>query len=346
MIGPEQLAAGLRAETAGDYVAAAAAFRAILDAPDMSVAAQAQFSLGRVCWRQGRYEAALGAFESARALAERTGDDELRAQVSNGVGAVYYARHEYAAAREAYADAAARTNDETMSAKVLLNLGVIENVEGNLTGALSHYERAFRIFERSGDRASATLALHNRGMVQADLHLWDDADASFLGALTLATDSGNPEMVAKTLVNRSEVLVERGAFTDAVAHCDRALDIYANMGEEVGRGEALRWRAHALGRAGDHQQAERDATEALHIANRCGARLLEAESARAVGVLRGLLGDRAGGIKQLRNALALFTELGEKREAKEVGALLQRPTPARSLQRIVPDPESTGSEPD
>ena len=115
---------------------------------------------------------------------------------------------------------------------------------------------------------------------------------------------------------------------------------YADIGEEVGRGEALRWRAHALGRTGDHLEAERNATEALHIAMRSGARLLEAESARTVGVLRGLLGDRAGGIKQLRHALALFSELGAKREAKEVGALLQRPTPARTLERIVAEPDA------
>lgn len=337
MIGPEQLAAGQRAESAGDYVAAAAAFRAVIDVPDAHLAAQAQFFLGRVSWRQGRFEAALTAFLSARALAERTGDEELGARVANGVGAVHYARGEYAAARAAYAEAAERTRDETMNGKILLNLGVIENIEGNFQGALSYYERAFHLFEMTGDRASATLALHNRGMVEADLHLWDQADASFRAALLSATDSGNREMVAKTLVNRSEVLVERGALTDAVAHCDRALEIYANIGEEVGRGEALRWRAHALGRAGDHLEAERNASEALHIAARCGARLLEAESARTVGVLRGLLGDRAGGIKQLRHALALFAELGATHEAKEVGVLLQRPTPARSLERIVQD---------
>ena len=144
-------------------------------------------------------------------------------------------------------------------------------------------------------------------------------------------------MVAKTLVNRSEVLVERGALLDAVAQCDRALEIYADIGDEVGRAEALRWRAHALGRAGEHVEAERNASEAMHIAMRSGTRLLEAEAARTVGVLRGMLGDRAGGIKQLRRALEIFSELGAKREAKEVGALLQRPTPARSLERIPPD---------
>jgi tetratricopeptide (TPR) repeat protein len=181
-------------------------------------------------------------------------------------------------------------------------------------------------------------------MVQADLEMWDDADTSFLAALHLATEAGNREMIAKTLVNRSEVLVERGSLAEAVAQCDRAVEIYADIGEEVGRGEALRWRAHALGRAGHHLEAERNASEALHIAMRSGSQLLEAEAARTVGVLRGLMGDRAGAQKQLRHALALFTQLGARREAKEIAALLKRPTPARSLDRV-PAPSDTPSEP-
>ncbi len=341
MIGPEQLAAGQRAENAGDFVAAVAAYRAVVDVPDEHLAAQAHFCLGRVSWRQGRFDAALSAFENARALAERIGNQELAARVDNGVGAVHYARGDYAAARRAYGVAQAHTGDCVMRGKILLNLGVIENIEGNFDAALDHYSRAFSLFEEAGDRASAMLALHNRGMVQADMHLWDDAEKSFLAALGIATDTGNREMVAKTLVNRSEVLVERGALVDAVAQCDRALEIYADIGDEVGRAEALRWRAHALGRAGEHVEAERNASEAMHIAMRSGTRLLEAEAARTVGILRGLLGDRAGGIKQLRRALALFTELGAKREAKEIGALLQRPTPARSLERVMPDQDDS-----
>ena len=334
MIGPEQLAAGERAEALGDYVSAAAAYRAVVDVPDVHLSARAQFCLGRVNWRQGRFDAALVAFRNSEALAEQSGDTELCARVANGIGAVHYACGDYALARKSYAHAESLTRDETMSGKILLNLGVIENIEGKLQDALGYYQRAFTIFERTGDRASAMLALHNCGMVQADLQQWDAADTSFLAALNLATEGGSREMIAKTLVNRSEVLVERGALSEAVAQCDRALDIYADIGEEVGRGEALRWRAHALGRAGNHLEAERNATEALHIAMRSGSQLLEAEAARTVGVLRGLMGDRAGAQKQLRHALALFTQLGARREAKEISALLQRPTPSRSLARV------------
>jgi tetratricopeptide (TPR) repeat protein len=135
-------------------------------------------------------------------------------------------------------------------------------------------------------------------------------------------------------VNRSEVLVERGALRDAIDHCDRALAIYADVGDEVGRGEALRWRGHALGRAGELAAAERSTTEAVQIAMRSGARLLEAEAARDLGILRGMLGDIEGGEKLLRRALGLFTELGIQREADAIDAQLRLTTPARTLARI------------
>jgi tetratricopeptide (TPR) repeat protein len=339
MIGPEQLAAGERAEAAGDYLAAAAAYRAVAATPDEALATEAHFCLGRVSWRQGRFDAALSAFESARALAERASATELLARVENGIGAVHYARGNYLAARLAYAAAQVRTSDDRMRGKIILNLGVIENSEGNLDAARTHYERAYLLFKVVGDMDSAALALHNRGMVEADLARWDAADASFLAALDLATDAGNIELVAKTLVNRSEVHVARGALRDAIEHCDRALGIYANVGDEVGRGEALRWRARALG-AEDPVAAERSANEAMQIAVRAGARLLEAETARDLGVLRGLLGDGAGGTKLLHRALALFTLIGARREAAEVSELLQRPTPSRPIVPISSEPDA------
>jgi tetratricopeptide (TPR) repeat protein len=130
VIGPEQLAAGERAEALGDYVSAAAAYRAVVDVPDVHLSARAQFCLGRVNWRQGRFDAALAAFRNSEALAEQAGDMELRARVANGIGAVHYARGDYTAARKSYALAESLTDDETMSGKILLNLGVIENIEG------------------------------------------------------------------------------------------------------------------------------------------------------------------------------------------------------------------------
>lgn len=324
MLGPEQLAAGERAEAAGDYLAAAAAYRSVTTLSDAELAADGYFRLGRVTWRQGRFDGALTAFASARALAERAGKMELMARVENGIGAVHYARGDYDAAQRAYRDAGSHSADPTMHAKIVLNLGVIENIRGNFEAARAEYESAYQLFVGCGDDANATLAVHNRGMVEADLELWDQADASFLTALELATVGDNREMIAKTLVNRSEVLLEQATPAEAVAHCDRALAIYAEVGDEVGRAEALRWRGRALMVLGDLVEAERGIAEALHIAVRSNARLLEGEASRDLGELHALRGDHAGALKKLRAALATFADLGAERDIAGVRSLIER----------------------
>lgn len=310
----EQLAAAERAEAAGDYLAAESAFVAVAASHDSALAAEAQFHLGRVRWRQARYSAAITAFEIARTLGKRLGDRELLSRIENGMGAVHYARGDYAEARRAYAAAGALTSDRAMQGKLLLNLGVIENIEGNLPRAREHYDRALLLFQACRDTTSTVLALHNRGMIEADLESWEDAERSFSEALALASALGQVEMIARTLVNRSEVLVRRGANADAIADCERAMRTFSQLGDEVGRGEALRWHADALARDGQLQAADRSAREAIQIAARSEVRLLEAEAARELAVIRGLMGDAAGWQKALERSLALFRELGAQQE--------------------------------
>jgi tetratricopeptide (TPR) repeat protein len=323
MSGVGELLLGERAEQSGDYPAAAAAYRTLTSGSDASLAAEAWFRLGRVNWRQSRFDAALSAFESARELAVRIASPELQARVANGIGAVHYARGEYVAARRAYAEAQSLTSDDAMRGKIILNLGVIANIEGDLQGARDQYQSAYQLFRQQGDSESAMLALHNRGMVEADLQQWDDADRSLLAAFALASEADNVEMIARTLVNRSEVLCARGEEQEAVRHCDRALDAYATLGDEVGRGEAMRWRAHALFLLGELGSAERSATEALQAGVRCGAKLLEAEAARELGCIRREQRDAEAAARMFERALALFRQLGSRREIAELEALLQ-----------------------
>src|SRR5689334_9184528 len=137
-MGAEGLATGERAEAAGDFVAAAVAYRSVASGADDQLAGEARFRLGRVLWKQGRFSTALEAFQEARVLAERTNSAELVARVDNGIGAVHYALGDYVAARRAYALALSRTTDQAMHGKIALNLGVIENILGNLAEAREH----------------------------------------------------------------------------------------------------------------------------------------------------------------------------------------------------------------
>jgi tetratricopeptide (TPR) repeat protein len=288
------------------------------------VLAETRFRLGRVAWRQGRFDEALAHYDEARGLAQQLDDVELRARVENGVGAVHYSRGAYAQARASYRVALELAHKDALRAKALLNLGVIANVESDFEAARGFYARSRDAFRRAGDISGEALVLHNIGMLCSDLERWEEADEAFDRCLTLCEGQGNRQMVANVLINRSELLCARGQFDAAAAECSRALAIYTETGDEVGRGEAMRLQAHAERRAGRHEAAVRLLREAVRIAARHQSALLEAEAARELGALEQERGDAAAATQWLERALARFVSLGAKREEEAVRAELER----------------------
>ena len=324
MTGPEAIAAGEKAEAAGDFVVASAAYQAALTDADLRIVGQAQFNMGRVAWRQGQLDSAREHFDAARATALRAGDSEARARVENGIGLVHYGRGEYVQARAAFDVANELTADATLQAKILLNLGILANIDGDFDGAKTSYLRSRASFQQAGDRAGEALALHNLGMVHADLHNWDEAEDAFGQCLELCEEQGNRPLLASALVNRSEVYCARDRFDEAIADCDIAISIAKELGAEVQRGEALRWKGHALTAAGRHVLAGTALRDAVRIARRTHVKLLEAEASRDMGVNAASREDDAGARKWLLRALALYETIGVTRDAADVRAHLDR----------------------
>lgn len=311
-------AAGLAAEEAGDFIGAGAAFSSLLGHTDPLVVATAQFHLGRVAWKQGRLDEALSLCETSRSSAVRLGSLDLRARVENAIGVLHVARGEYAQAQAAYTVALDLTTDTVTRAKIRLNLGVIANIQGRFDDARRHYTESLALFETASDDRGVALALHNIGMWHSDRREWDEADEAFARALGLFESRGNKQMIANVLTNRSEVSYGRGEVDDAIAKCDLALTVYAEIGDEVGRGDALRWKGHGLRLRRRFQEANVALTEALRIAERTRSRLLEAEVLRELGWVHRGVGDASKWGDVLRRALLLFRELGADADAAAI----------------------------
>jgi len=321
---------GVGAEEAGDFIGAAAVFRSWLDDPDPTVAAAARLHLGRVTWKQGRLDEALVLCEEARDVAVRLDDHDLRARVENAIGVLHVARGEYAQAQAAYGIAMELTADAVTRAKIALNLGVISNIRGNYEQAGRRYLESEALFRSAGDDKGVALVLHNRGMLHADRSEWDEADESFGRALSLFEEQQNKQMIANVLLNRSEVSYGRRRVHEAISRCDMALNIYGEIGDEVGRGESLRWKGHGLRLLGRLAEAEHVLLEAIRIAERTRVKLLAGEVLRELGLNRRAQGKETEAVRTLGRARAIFDELGAHREAEETAAELdpRRPPPS------------------
>jgi tetratricopeptide (TPR) repeat protein len=331
MNGGDAIRSGEALETAGDFLDAAAAYQSAAASSDPLIVADAKFHLGRIAWRQGRFDEAVGAYEEARAITLAHDANELRARIENGLGAIHYARGEFAQARACYAVALELATDETQRGRVLLNLGAIANIEGDYEEARKAYQRSRLISQRAGYRRGEAMALHNLGMLAADEERWDDADEAYRRCLELLEVENDRSMIAKVLNNRVDVSTARGRYDEAVALADRALAMYVEIGEEIGRGETLRSKGNALFAANRAAEAERALHDAVRIGHRTQVKLLEAEASRDLAHIFVARGDTAGARKSLERALVLFEELGAQRELLDVRAELDQLAPTKPI---------------
>jgi tetratricopeptide (TPR) repeat protein len=322
MSGRDTIAVGEAAELTGNYLDALGAYQAALTDPDSVVVADAHFHIGRINWRQGRYDDAIREYEVARQLGMRAGATELRARVENGLGVVHHARGEYAQARASYAVALDLATDDTQRGRVLLNLGAVANIEGDFGGARHYYRRSRTIFQRTGFVRGEASALHNIGMLNADEGRWVDADEAYRLCLELLETLNDRQGIATVLLNRSELNCALEDFDGAIANCDLALSIYTDVGDDAGRGEALRWKGHALYRLKRFVDADRVLSDAIKIARRSQTRLLEAEASWDSGLNRAAQGDMPGARAALERARELFASLGAHRDLASVSAVL------------------------
>jgi tetratricopeptide (TPR) repeat protein len=322
--GPTDLIHGEAAERRGDLVAAANAYSAAAASPDAPTAGAATFRLGRVLWRQGRFDDAMRLYGRARAMAAELGDDELIANAENGIGALHCERGAYVQARASYLVAIERTGRPALRGRIHINLGVLANIQGDLDEARSRYAKSVAEFEKADDAEGLALVYHNLGMLHADRADWVAAAESYEKCLSISERLGMRQMVANVLLNGAEVLCAQGRAADAVASCDRALALYEELGDGVGRAETHRWKGCALVQIGDASSAAEWLEEAVRLATQLGTPLLEAEASRDLGALFLAAGDRALARTWLKRAHEGFETLGARLETAAVGALLEQ----------------------
>lgn len=341
-LAPElQIAEGEAAEQRGDFVVATTAYTAAAAADDASVGAEARFRLGRVAWRQGRFDDALALYERARAMAEECGATECRAAAEVGIGTIHCERAEYARARASYQVAFDLTASASLRGKIHLNLGVIAAMERDVAQARELYRRAVQVFQGAADDGGLALALHNLGMLHASLDEWVEAEEAYGRCLEVCERMGNRQMLSTVMLKRVELLAHRERLDEAAAECERALVVLGDLGDEVGRAEAFRWQGYAYRRLGRREAADVRLRDAARIAARLQVPLLEAHVSEELGVMRLEDGDTRDALSWLERAHSRYQSVAADADAERVARSLESlgraPRRSSSRRRVITD---------
>jgi len=241
---------------------------------------------GDVRSTRGDWASAQEDFDEAASLAEDLGDRRGQARGVFELGVLEYRRGDFDAARGRYERALQLVGgaDEAVRARILNALGILEWQAGNLGGAADLYRRSREAYEEAGDLAGVAGAMNNLGILRWQQEDVDGALAHYADALRLSEELGDDRTVAILYNNIGEAYRRKGDAGNAAKFYERSLALAEKLGFLWQVGEVHR----NLGRLLGDERAVAHLERALAIFENLGARRDRDEVARLLEARRGV----------------------------------------------------------
>ena len=208
------------------------------------------------------------------------------------------------------------------AADALCQLGVVYRLTGNYPAALSSLAGALERYRETEDRLGEADSFRNMGAVQ---HLTGDYKAaleSLTQALKLYRYLASRPGQADALRNLGIVQHLTQDYPSATSSLTQALDLYRDVGDRHGEIEALNdlgdlmLDSFGVAKAHPHHESARTTAKTINVP------LEEARALEGLGRCDLAEGHTVQGGKYLRQALAIYQEIGSPNDAR-VQAILQ-----------------------
>ncbi len=220
-----------------------------------------------------KYQEAIPLFEAAgdtyrQTLALHTTGIILFLQLNEPRNALRYFEEALALAQ--------KTEEQRLEAQIETFLGGTLDVLGEISKSHAHYERARVIAGRLGDKPTQGSALNNIGKLHSDAGDFQHALDYYLQALPLLAEI--PPRRAITLNNLGVAYNSLGESERALDYLQQSLEILKPSADRAGEAQTLHNIGYAYNRLAKYKEAEDNYNQALAIVQKLGNRSLEAQT--------------------------------------------------------------------
>jgi tetratricopeptide (TPR) repeat protein len=193
------------------------------------------FRLGMARYKLSSIQTAIGLFDEALVLAERSDlpSDHLRSNILAWRSRCYRRRRDLEAARddvERALELAEGLNDRHTTADIFFQASIIADREGHWVLARTYAERARAIYEELADRRNLGRLMNNLGGINFLLGHPDDAVSFLKDAFRIALEIGNHEGAAHAVNSLAQVHLRTGDVARAEEQARHALEL---LGDRV-----------------------------------------------------------------------------------------------------------------
>jgi DNA-binding SARP family transcriptional activator/Tfp pilus assembly protein PilF len=214
------------------------------------------------------------------------------------------------ALHQAAADTAEHHGQPTAHANALTDLGIMQRLSGDLTGAGETLSQALKIYRVTGDRHGEADTLAELGRARGYAGDLAGAFEAFAQALEIYRATGDRHGEADMLAELGIMRRVSGDLAEAVTSFSQALEIYRVTGDRHGEADALTELGRVRALIGDLSGADDAFGQALEFFRATGHHHGEAYALTNLGAVRRLSGDLAGAYDALSKALEIYRAVG------------------------------------
>ncbi|HEY0976724.1 MAG TPA: adenylate/guanylate cyclase domain-containing protein [Flavobacteriales bacterium] len=201
---------------------------------------------------------ALGELQKSIRIDRELGNKEGLAGSYNNIGNLHTELGQLDKALENYR-LGSRISEEIDSdkgrAQAFVNLGNTHMQLGALDTALHEFQEGAKLYKQLGRKLELGIAFNNMGRTLGLLGDTRQAFAYLDSATTLLSAVGSMRQLARTHVNRGNLLLDRHRYAEAVRECEAGNRIAEENGLLLQRKECLQCLDHAYESLGDHRRA-------------------------------------------------------------------------------------------
>jgi tetratricopeptide (TPR) repeat protein len=258
--------------------------------------ADVYFVLAVCRYQLSSVQTAIGLFNEALALAERSGlpCDSLRSHILSWRSRCWRRQRDYEAAREDVERAlelAEAVHDPTTIGAAYFQASIVADREGHWVLARTYAEKAKAAYEELSDRINVGRLTNNLGMLQFLLGKPDEAVQQLKEAAKIAIDVGNDSDAGQAINSLAQVHLRTGNPTlaeEQARYALRLLDDHPAFLDEIGNAQLV------LGRAVMEQDRLDEADKCFRAAEATFEQLGSGALRAAAWVARGDLATRRG----------------------------------------------------
>ncbi|GAA1661461.1 BTAD domain-containing putative transcriptional regulator [Glycomyces endophyticus] len=218
--------------------------------------------------------------------------------------------------------AAARRAGDRLGEAEMLTMAASLRHLGWFEEALASQREALDLYRELGSAGGQATVLNNLGMIYRSMGRHEEAVDHLRRCAVLDEASGDPGDLAVTLFNLARSYIDAGRAAEAVEAAGRSLELLRELGHRRGEGRAMEAIGFAHGLLGEHGAAARWLRDASAVFADIGDRWYESASLTALGRALRADGRPVEAAAALERAFDLASELGDPR-AGEIRAFIE-----------------------